>query len=219
MFVYGPGSEHEGAGGHDWANLTIPKEEFERHLDRRRVQWEPPEAGKHSVVVRADVERLGRDVDAMCSGLFSGRVAPGSPITAGALLGAVVNAIEASTAGRDIAATGPSRWRSVDVVLTADAMLAKHGPITSVTELAEHLGISMRWMRIAFQSAIGISPKRYLTAYQLRGAREDLVTATPDGASVTDVAAKWGFWHLSRFAETYRAHYGEHPSHTLTLHD
>jgi transcriptional regulator GlxA family with amidase domain len=33
--------------------------------------------------------------------------------------------------------------------------------------------------------------------------------------SVTDVAIKWGFVHLGRFAQMYRDRYGELPSETL----
>lgn len=97
----------------------------------------------------------------------------------------------------------------------ADVLLAESRPITSVGELATKLGISQRWLRDAFQLAVGISPKRYLTAYGMRGARRDLVTDIPDQSSVTNIALKWGFWHLSRFTEVYRGYYGEHPSQTL----
>ena len=45
----------------------------------------------------------------------------------------------------------------------------------------------------------------------------------PDGSkrdyegpvSVADVAASWGFWHLSHFAADYKAMFGELPSETL----
>jgi AraC-like DNA-binding protein len=33
--------------------------------------------------------------------------------------------------------------------------------------------------------------------------------------SVAEVAARWGFSHLGRFAAAYRKRYGESPSHTL----
>ncbi len=32
---------------------------------------------------------------------------------------------------------------------------------------------------------------------------------------MTDIATKWGFGHLGRFAAAYRARFGESPSHTL----
>jgi len=32
---------------------------------------------------------------------------------------------------------------------------------------------------------------------------------------VQDIAARWGFWHLSHFANDYRRMFGELPSETL----
>jgi len=34
---------------------------------------------------------------------------------------------------------------------------------------------------------------------------------SPSSASVSDVACRWGFWHLSRFAAHYRGLFGELP--------
>ncbi len=110
---------------------------------------------------------------------------------------------------------GPSRWRVVEVVRMADAFLSESGPITSVSELAAKLDISERWMRSAFQLAVGTSPKRYLRGHQLRGSRDELLKATPETSSVTEVALNWGFWYFSRFAESYRNLYDESPSDTL----
>jgi AraC family ethanolamine operon transcriptional activator len=37
----------------------------------------------------------------------------------------------------------------------------------------------------------------------------------PSSETVTEVAFRWGFWHLSRFAREYRSMFGESPSETL----
>jgi AraC family ethanolamine operon transcriptional activator len=42
--------------------------------------------------------------------------------------------------------------------------------------------------------------------------RGELLSRSAD--TVGDVAARWGFWHLSRFAADYRQHFGELPSAT-----
>jgi AraC-like DNA-binding protein len=52
----------------------------------------------------------------------------------------------------------------------------------------------------------------YLRAIRLRGAREDLTNARGRDLRVTDVAMKWGFEHLGRFALAYRDFFGELPS-------
>ena len=46
-------------------------------------------------------------------------------------------------------------------------------------------------------------------------ARRALREATPDAMTVTDVATRYGFWQLGRFAVEYRSLFGELPSVTL----
>jgi AraC-like DNA-binding protein len=56
----------------------------------------------------------------------------------------------------------------------------------------------------------------YLRNRRLDRAREELLDAVPvDGVTVTEVAYRWGFRHLSNFAVLYRQRWGESPSETL----
>jgi AraC family ethanolamine operon transcriptional activator len=47
---------------------------------------------------------------------------------------------------------------------------------------------------------------------RLNRVRRELISRHEE--TVGDVAARWGFWHLSRFAADYRQHFGELPSAT-----
>ncbi|GAA5113971.1 AraC family transcriptional regulator [Alloalcanivorax gelatiniphagus] len=85
----------------------------------------------------------------------------------------------------------------------------------TVAELARHAGVSPRTLQEAFQRELGISPLERLRRTRMERARRDLVAADPTRTSVTDIAARWGFFHLGRFAQTYRARYQELPSQTL----
>ena len=85
----------------------------------------------------------------------------------------------------------------------------------TVVELARHAGVSPRTLQEAFQRELGISPLERLRRTRMERARRDLVAADPTRTSVTEVAARWGFFHLGRFAQTYRAAYQELPSQTL----
>jgi AraC-like DNA-binding protein len=85
----------------------------------------------------------------------------------------------------------------------------------SVVDLARHAGVSPRTLQEAFQRELGMSPLEKLRRTRLERARRDLVSADPTRTSVTDVAARWGFFHLGRFAQTYQARYQELPSQTL----
>lgn len=87
-------------------------------------------------------------------------------------------------------------------------------PIT-VADLCEKLNISRRMLNYCFQDALDLNPVQYLRSLRLNGVRRDL--RDPDGAGlqIRDIAAKWGFWHLPRFAAEYRALFGELPSETM----
>ncbi|MGW4339775.1 AraC family transcriptional regulator [Rhodococcus koreensis] len=85
----------------------------------------------------------------------------------------------------------------------------------TIGDVAQHVGVSVRSLQRAFQEDLGTSPSRYLESLRLARVREDLLAANgPDTGSVTDIAYRWGFVHLSRFAAAYRRRYGETPSAT-----
>ena len=84
-----------------------------------------------------------------------------------------------------------------------------------IVDLAQHAGVSPRTLQEAFQRELGISPLEHLRRTRMERARRELLSADPARTSVTDVAARWGFFHLGRFAQTYRARYHELPSQTL----
>jgi len=84
----------------------------------------------------------------------------------------------------------------------------------NLSELAQQSGYSLRSLELIFRRSVGMTPGRWFTNIRLNGALRDLIAPTP-GCSVTDVATRWGFRHLSRFAEQYRNAFGELPSQTL----
>jgi transcriptional regulator GlxA family with amidase domain len=89
------------------------------------------------------------------------------------------------------------------------------GEVPSVSELAKRLGVSVRLLHQVFSQRMGVPPRRYAQSLRLSRARADLRDARPGEVTVAEVAAKWGFWHLGRFASTYRATFGELPSQSL----
>ncbi|MFE0023719.1 helix-turn-helix domain-containing protein [Amycolatopsis sp. NPDC059021] len=86
----------------------------------------------------------------------------------------------------------------------------------SVTEIAAAANVSIRALQHAFRRHRGTTPMSYLRQARLHHAHQALLAADPgSGVTVTEIAARWGFYHPGRFARHYRATYGYPPSHTL----
>jgi AraC family ethanolamine operon transcriptional activator len=85
-----------------------------------------------------------------------------------------------------------------------------------IAELCAAVGASRRTLQYSFESIVGISPVQYVRAIRLNGARRCLQSAD-EKTTVADVAAAWGFFHLSQFAKDYRELFGERPSDTRVI--
>ena len=84
-----------------------------------------------------------------------------------------------------------------------------------MAQLCDVTGVSERSLRNACHAVCGTSPKRYLTRCRLEAVRQALEAARAGEATVTRIATDFGFFELGRFAGTYSALFGEHPSETL----
>lgn len=101
------------------------------------------------------------------------------------------------------------------VVDCARQFLTEHlDEAVTVTQLCEITNVSRRTLQYSFESILGISPIQYLRISRLNGARRSLVQAK-EGRTISNIAAQWGFWHLSQFAKDYKQLFGEQPSQTL----
>lgn len=85
----------------------------------------------------------------------------------------------------------------------------------TVTDLAEASGCSVRSLQAGFRRYVGMTPLQYLRDVRLLRAREELEDDSGRDLSVTDTAFRWGFSNVGRFAQEYRARFGELPSQTV----
>jgi len=108
---------------------------------------------------------------------------------------------------------GPRRPRTVK--RTLDAMHAEPWRTFSAGELAAIAGVGVRVLQESFRRHVGMSPLTYLRRLRLDGVHGELSRSDPWHVSVSEVAYRWGFTHLGRFAGAYRKRYGEPPSQTL----
>jgi AraC-like DNA-binding protein len=84
-----------------------------------------------------------------------------------------------------------------------------------VSDLCEALAVSQRTLTRALRAVRHTTPSRHLRALRLSEARKALVSADAAAETVTQVALRFGFRELGRFAVDYRAAFGESPSDTL----
>lgn len=83
-----------------------------------------------------------------------------------------------------------------------------------LAEVARRSGYSRRALELIFRRSVGMSPGRWFMNARLNGVLRDLLAPAP-GCRIADVAARWGFRHLPRFAQHYHRAFGELPSRTL----
>ncbi|RQO63401.1 transcriptional regulator [Paucibacter sp. KBW04] len=100
------------------------------------------------------------------------------------------------------------------VRLVEEFLLAHCHEALSPAQLAAVAGVSVRSLFLGFQRYRGVSPMRMLRELRLRQAHEELLRAEPH-SHITEVALRWGFYHLGRFAQEYREMFDESPRDTL----
>ncbi|MGW6499974.1 AraC family transcriptional regulator [Nonomuraea angiospora] len=87
----------------------------------------------------------------------------------------------------------------------------------SLRDIAAAARVSVRTLQHDFRNHLQTTPLAYLRQVRLTQAHADLerIAQTGDRTTVTEVAMRWGFTHLGRFASLYRETYGRSPSSTL----
>ena len=85
----------------------------------------------------------------------------------------------------------------------------------SISTISHELSISQRQLHHSFKNSYGISPKQYLQVLRLNKVRRELLYATSKSITVSEIAFKYGFTHLSHFSKLYKDMFHELPSKTL----
>ncbi|AHH98925.1 helix-turn-helix transcriptional regulator [Kutzneria albida] len=89
----------------------------------------------------------------------------------------------------------------------------------SLADIAAATHVSIRALQYAFRRHRSTTPMGYLRQVRMHHAHQELVAADPTtGVTVTEIAARWGFFHPGHFAHYYRRAYGHPPSRTLLRH-
>ncbi|NIH80751.1 AraC family transcriptional regulator [Amycolatopsis viridis] len=86
------------------------------------------------------------------------------------------------------------------------------GDEITTADLAAMAGVSARALQAGFQEVVGMSPTAYLRGVRLDRVHLELLGGAQ--GTVTEIAARWGFFHPGRFARQYRERFGQLPSDT-----
>ncbi|NGO70799.1 AraC family transcriptional regulator [Streptomyces sp. SB3404] len=156
--------------------------------------------------------------DAVHREIVTGGVARTSPLVAAQLTQATAAALVAThrmlPGGEPVRYTGnvahPAVRRALRLIEESSDQ-----PLT-LSDLAAAARLSPRALQEAFRRYLDSTPLAYLREVRLERAHRDLVAADGEGpVTVAQVAYRWGFSNLGRFAEWYRRRYGHSPSRTL----
>jgi transcriptional regulator GlxA family with amidase domain len=92
---------------------------------------------------------------------------------------------------------------------------ANIGTYLRIADLCRAIGVTPRTLERAVRAVHANTPVEFLHALRLTEARQTLLSTCAGAGSVTEVAMRFGFRELGRFAGKYRERFGESPSETL----
>jgi AraC-like DNA-binding protein len=204
--------------GYGQLHVRIERSALERHLER---MLDGPVAGPVRFRMEMDltapavaswarvIQLLLDDLDEP-SGLTAAGVA-GCPwsefVMSGFLLAQPHNYAERLARVRAGFLRPPSVKRAIDIIER------EPGGDLSMARLAAATGLGPRALQRNFRQYVGASPQEFIRRVRLSRAHEDLAAGA--GGTVAEIAFRWGFTHLSRFAGAYQERYGEPPSATF----
>lgn len=82
-----------------------------------------------------------------------------------------------------------------------------------ISNICRMLKISYKALEYSFQDIKGVTPTRYVLMRKMAAVRRSIIIGPPH-LQISEHAAKWGFTHMGRFGQAYRAVFRETPSQT-----
>jgi AraC-like DNA-binding protein len=204
-------------GSFVWSVIAIDPVQLEhdgRALTGKNVT--PPLEGQLLRPSRRDMARLRRLHAQVCRLAETNSKMLSHPEVARAVEQDLIHALVTCLTTARHRTDGFAGRHQASIMLRFEEILGENlGHPPSMSELCERVGVSERALRLCCAESLGMSPIRYVLLRRLREVRSSLRDADPDTANVAEVAHRFGFAQLGRFAGIYRAIFGETPSTTL----
>jgi len=178
---------------------------------RCEIDWKPLAENE---LHRVDPVAHGKLMQLLPQVLATGKAnqaAASRRVQEGAIISLLLNLLDTSNVDEDVSRS-LNRRRQV-VAAARDYVLSRKQEVVMMPDLCARLGVSRRTLQTCFDDVLGISPAQYLRVVRLNEVRRRLTQS--NHKRIADVAAEWGFSHMSQFAVDYRKLFGESPSETL----
>ena len=153
---------------------------------------------------------------AIASGMLDARLFGHSPLAMSLLVEAALQLIFEHVPhnlsfrlNRDLLQVAPRHVRRAIDFMHANM----HRPLTMIL-VAEAAGVSLRSLQASFRQFKDTTPAAYLRGIRLDAVHAEL-SLPENRLPVSEVALKWGFTQMGRFAAHYYARFGGYPSETL----
>jgi AraC-like DNA-binding protein len=138
------------------------------------------------------------------------------PEVARAMEQGLIQSLIACLTTASIRTNGYAKRHHARIMVRFEEVLAERlGRSLRMPELCELIVVSDRTLRSCCAEFLGMRPTQYVVLRRLKEVRRALRDADPDVVQVAEVAHRFGFAELGRFAGRYRATFGETPSTTL----
>lgn len=83
-----------------------------------------------------------------------------------------------------------------------------------LAEVAAFAGVSVRMLQISFKRELSMTPLEFIIERRLQQVHRDLCDEAHRASPIAELSRRWGFTHMSAFAQRYRRSFGCSPTDT-----
>jgi len=104
------------------------------------------------------------------------------------------------------------RKRDVALIRSLNHIAETQSKHLSIKELCKISKVSERTLEYAFLEKFQVSPSQYIKAHRLNMVKKEIWKLQGQNFLVSDIAAKFGFYHMGQFSADFKRHFGLNPS-------